>query len=288
MDPYQLPHSQFGDNPYAPPQSAPAQPRASGAPFAINDVFNWSWLIFRERMRACLSIFWGVYGLNFVLVFLLMAAQDSLQAGVRDEIAFKLLYLLSLFAAYVIQFWLSIGMTLAMLKIARGQPVMFEDVFRGGHLVLTVILACIVHKVLIAIPIAVAVGIIVGGILLLENQAGVAAFLLFMVVSGLAGLVFIYLAARVSMYSYLVVDRGAGVFDSLQGSWRLCRTQVGTIILMYSVQSAIFLAGLLALCVGLIFAFPLLTLIETVTYLALVSGATSRGAKPSFSWDEEI
>ena len=239
-------------------------------------------------MRTCLSIFWGVYGLNFVLVFLLMAAQDSLQAGVRDEIAFKLLYLLSLFAAYVIQFWLSIGMTLAMLKIARGQPVMFEDVFRGGHLVLTVILACIVHKVLIAMPIAVAVGIIVGGILLLENQAGVAAFLLFLVVSGLAGLVFIYLAARVSMYSYLVVDRDAGVFDSLQGSWRLCRTQVGTIILMYSVQSAIFLAGLLALCVGLIFAFPLLTLIETVTYLALVSGATSRGAKPSFSWDEEI
>ena len=56
-----------------------------------------------------------------------------------------------------------------------------------------------------------------------------------------------------------MIDHGAGVFDSLVDSWRLCRNQVGTITLVYCVEFAVFLAGFLALCVGLIFAFPLIT-----------------------------
>ena len=287
MEPLELPESQDSDNPYAPPQADQAPTLLAGMPFNVNDVFNWSWSIFTERMRTCLLTFWGVFGLTLAVSVVLKAVQDSLTAGVRDENLYKLLYILSMFAGYVTQAWLGIGLTLAMIKIARGQPVSFQDVASGGRFLLTALLAWVVHKVAIAVPIAVAVGVIVGGILLLENQSGFAAILLYLVVSGMAGLVFIFLAARLSMYYYLVIDRDAGVFESLQESWRLCRNHVGTITLVYCVEFAVLLAGVLTFCVGLVIALPLICLIDTVTYLALITAATSGGSKPPFSWEEE-
>ncbi len=275
-------------NPYAPPQAAQAPAPIAGMPFTVNDVFNWSWSIFSERTGTCLKIVLGVFGLNFMVGVALNVVQEAVEAGIRDESAYKLILALVYFSAYVFQFWVGIGMTMATLKIARGEPVAFEEVFGGGRFLLTVILAWIVHKVLIAVPIAVAVGVIIGGIVLMENQSGVAAFLLFLLVSGAAGLVFIFVAARMSIFYYLVIDHGAGVFGSLLESWRLCRNQVGTIMLVYCVEFAVFLAGLLACVVGLIFAVPLINLIDTVLYLAIVTRATSGVIKPRFSWDEDV
>jgi hypothetical protein len=288
MGPYPLPEDRDSHNPYAPPQSSPAATLAVGMPFTVNDVFRWSWAIFAERTRACVSIFWGVVGISLGINIVLSLLQENMAAGVRDPNAFKVLYILCLFASIVVQAWFGIGMALAMLKIARGELVTFEDVFRGGRFLLTALLAMVVHKVLIAIPIAVATGVIIGGIVMMENQSGVAAFLLFLVMSSAAGLVFILLAARLSMYYYLIIDRDAGVLDSLLRSWRLSRNQVGTITLVYFVQFAVFLAGLLACVVGLIFALPLISLLEVVTYLALIGGATSGEKNPRFSGEEDI
>jgi hypothetical protein len=39
--------------------------------------------------------------------------------------------------------------------------------------------------------------------------------------------------------------------------------------------------------VGLIFALPLIPLLETVTYLALTGGATSGEKEPRFAWEED-
>jgi uncharacterized membrane protein len=274
-------------DPYAPPQSAQTASHIAGMPFTVSDIFNWSWSIFTEQMGACLSIVWGVVGINFMIAIMLPIVKDALEAGVRDENTYKLILAFVCFAAEVCSFWLSIGVTLATLKIARGEPVVFEDLFGGGRVLLTLILAWIVHKVLIAVPIAVAVGVIVSGIVLMENQSGVAAFLLFFVVSAAAGLVFILLATRLSLYYYLIIDRGAGVFDSLQQSWRLSRNQVGTITLVYGVEFAVFLVGLLAFCVGLVIAWPLINMLDTVLYLAIVTGATSGASKPRFASDED-
>ena len=96
------------------------------------------------------------------------------------------------------------------------------------------------------------------------------------------------MAARLSLYYYLVIDHGAGVFDSLIESWRLCRNQVGTITLVYCVEFAVFIAGVLAFCVGLVLAVPLINLIDAVLYLAIVTGRRQATSKPRFSWDEEV
>jgi uncharacterized membrane protein len=282
-----LPDSLDAENPYAPPHYSPAADSVAGLPFTVQDVFQWSWTIFSERMSTCLSIFWAVAGIRLIASFGLSAIQNSLAAGVRDEYAYKILWILSSFATYVLLFWVEIGLTLAMIKIARGELVSFEDIFSGGHFLLTLILAWIVRTVLLAIPILVAVGIIIGGIVLMENQSGVAAFLLYLFVSGIAGVIFILMAARLSIFYYLVIDRNAGVFESLIESWRMCRNQVATVTLVYAVEFAVVVAGILALCVGLVFAAPLMILIDTVMYLAILTGASSGATKPRFSIDEE-
>jgi hypothetical protein len=275
------------DNPYAPPQAAQATSQFGGLPFTVNDVFNWSWSIFAERMGTCLTIFWGVFGINFVVGVALRVVHEAVEAGVRDENAYKLILALAYFGTYVVQFWLGIGVTLATLKIARAEPVLFEDVFGGGRALLTVILAWIVHKLILAVPIAVAVGVIIGVLVLMDSQSVVTAVLLFLVVSPPAGLLFIFLATRLSLYYYLVIDRGAGVFESLIESWRLCKNQVGTITLVYCVEFAVLLAGALAICVGVVFALPLINLIDTVLYLAIVTATRSGVLKPRFAWDED-
>jgi hypothetical protein len=281
-----LAESPDADNPYAPPHYSPAADSVAGLPFTVQDVFQWSWTIFSKQMSTCLSIFWAVVGIRLIASFGLVAMRDSLAAGMRDEYAYKILLFLSYFGTYVLLFWVEIGLTLAMIKIARGELVSFEDIFSGGQFLLTVILAWIVRTVLLAIPILVAVGVIIGGIVLMENQSGVAAFLLYLFVSGIAGVIFIIMAARLSIFYYLVIDRNAGVFESLIESWRMCRNQVATVTLIYAVEFAVVVAGFLALCVGLVFAAPLMILIDAVMYLAILTGATSGATKPSFSIDE--
>ena len=275
------------DNPYAPPEAAQDPSQIGGMPFTVNDVFNWSWSIFSEQMGTCLTIVWGVFGINFMVGVVLRVVHEAVEAGIRDENAYKLLLALAYFSAYVVEFWLGIGVTLATLKIARSEPVLFEDVFGGGRFLLTVILAWIVHKLLIAVPIAAAVGVIFGGMVLMDSQSVLAAILLFLIVSVPAGLVCVLLITRLSLYYYLIIDRGAGVFESLIESWRLCKNHFGTITLVYCVEFAVLLAGILAVCVGLVIAGPLINLIDTVLYLAIITATSSGVVKPRFASDEE-
>jgi hypothetical protein len=280
------------DNPYAPPQSAfvpEAMPElAAGMPFSVSDVFNWSWAIFKERMGPCLMIVWGVTAINWGISLGLNLLQTGLMLAVRDQILFGVITVLLAFGAFVIQVWLAIGQTMAMLKIARRQPVVFEDVFHGGRYVLTTILASILFGVMLVGPIVIAVALIIPGITMMQNQRGVAAVLLFVVVATTAAALVVLLTCRLLMYYYIVIDRHAGVIDSLRQSWQLTKGRTGTIVLVYCLQLAIIIAGFLALCVGLILAVPLASLLLVVLYVALTGTWHAQPEKPDFIWEEEL
>ena len=99
-------------------------------------MFNWSWEIFKERMGICLGIFWGTYGINLGLSLGVNFLQ-VLPVAARNHriLAFGGIFVLY-FVSWVINFWLVAGETRAYLKIARGQPVTFGEVFQGGRFVL--------------------------------------------------------------------------------------------------------------------------------------------------------
>ena len=111
MDPYQPPDDRDSDNPYAPPQSAPCRgPSAAiaGMPFTVNDVFNWSWAIFKAKDGACLSIFWGVFGINLALSIVLELLLQAMAAGCAGPKCVQACFIfVVLFATIVIQAWLT-------------------------------------------------------------------------------------------------------------------------------------------------------------------------------------
>jgi hypothetical protein len=283
MDSYEPPSDR--ENPYAPPQSAFLSQRtawpATAASFTVGDVADRTWSIFRARFWTCLSIVWGALGVNFGISVFTRLLLDGLVEITRDETIYRLLYILTLFVASVLQIWVAwIGQTIALLKIARGAPAAFEDVLKGGRFVLTLILATIVFIAVLAVPVFIAVGAITAGMVMMPELSVVATVLLFLVVSVPIGLVVVLLTVRLCMYYYMVIDRDAGVFESFRRSWDCTRNQGSTITLVFCVQLAILLAGFLAFCVGLIFAIPLGNLLVPVTYLFLTETGTTGGEQP--------
>jgi hypothetical protein len=165
--------------------------------------------------------------------------------------------------------------------------VVFQDVFTGGQFVLTTILGGILVAVCVAVPILLAV---LGGaacIPLMQDGLSAPPLLLMVVVVTAFVSVAFYVSARLMQFYLVIIDRNVGVFESLQVSWSLTKTHVSTLILVYLLQSAIILAGLLAFCVGLIFAWPLSTLLLTVTYQALTGRTPVAEVQFLDSWDED-
>ncbi len=102
----------------------------------------------------------------------------------------------------------------------------------------------------------------------------------------IACIVAIYVSARFSQFSYMILDHNAGAVDSLRWSWEVTRRRVSTLIVVYAMLLVINLGGLLACFVGLLFTVPFTGLMLAVTFLSL-TGQPLGGKKPApGSWDE--
>ncbi len=259
-------------NPYAPPRSTFVEQRfgfsAGPPPFTVEDVAGWSWSIYKARLAQCLGTFWGVFGTNWLCQISIVLLEGGI-ASLRDPTLSLLFQFVAFFLSFVVAVWLTIGQHRAFLKIARGQIVAVEDIFRGGRFVLTTIFAWIAFVVVLAVP-GLVVYLLAGVFLVMILQGPSLAGVLAILAGFLASIMVIaYLVARLGLFYYVVIDQNAGVFASLAINWRLSRGHVATIILVYFLTIAINLAGLLMLFVGLVFTVPLTSLMLAVTYQAL-------------------
>ena len=92
---------------------------------------------------------------------------------------------------------------------------------------------------------------------------------LMLVLVGLWYAAFFAVRVRLRPFCFLIVDRRAGVVDSLRMSMKLTRGRVATLLLVHLAQFTINLAGLLVCCLGLFVTLPLTSLVSAVTYDAL-------------------
>ncbi len=167
----------------------------------------------------------------------------------------------------------------------RRQPASFDIVFSGGPYLLSVILAAIIFGLIIVVT-CMPVALIAGIVFWVQGDATVGVAVA--VLAGCLALVaLLYLYARLFPFFYLIIDRNAGALDSIRLSWQITEKRAGTIIVLYFLQLAIYIAGILALCVGLIFAIPLMTMIQVVTYLAL-TGKAKAPVRTLTTWEEEL
>jgi hypothetical protein len=276
-------------NPYAPPRTrAPlSRPLLTGVvPFDLGCIVRATWTLYKERFGACLAVCWTV----LVLMWGSQLAQPRLAGALLPRAAGQADVFLTrfslFFVTYVFNAWLSIGLNLALLEIARRRPRPFEQIHRGGRFVLTTLLAgvvfggllgAVVFVSLVPIPLFSAV----------FGRGGPGMVLLF--AAGLLSAVCAatYLSARLSQFQLMIIDENAGVIDSLALSWQATRGRVGTLLVVFAFLALICLAGLLACLVGLLFTLPIAYLMLAVTYLSLTEQPIGRGKEGVESEDDE-
>ncbi len=249
------------DNPYAPPGStfAPEVPpdQSSPIPFDVGDLFARAWFLYKTRFRHVMRLTLGAIGVNYGINLLLTLLMQGGVAAFRDEISVKLVQIAAMFGSFVAQSFIGVGLTMVLFKVARRLEVGFEEVFRGGHHVLTVILATILFGLSLAAPIFLGYLAIASLFLALGADLMIASVLASVPIAAVSVAVSIYLCTRLGQYYFVVIDWNAGVLNSLQLSWQLTRNEVPTIFLVYMLWLTIYLTGSLLLVVGLLLALPL-------------------------------
>ena len=200
-----------------------------------------------EGLRADLGVIWeqawevyknnlglsvGLYVLTLLIQF--AASLPELKLNINQAQWNPLVLLQS-----AVQFWLAAGYAHCMLKLARGDVPQVAELFWGGRWFWRTVGSGIVFG--LAVSLGTLLCILPG----------------------------IFIALRLWPYLYFIVDEDDGVTDAFNRSWNLTRDQYGLGLLLGLCTIGLNLAGILMLCVGVLFTFPLTALLAAMTYLAL-------------------
>ncbi len=270
-NPYTAPEAEIGPGQYAGLGISPT-------PFTVGDVMSRTWQIYKAQMWICIGVVVFCSLLNLAGQLAMGIMDSSVKPNVDPQI-YNAIVLIVMVAIMLLQIWIGTGQALFLLRVARGQDASFGDVFRGGPYILTVVLATLAFFLILGG--VVALGLIPGGVAMAVASGNP------MVGMGIIGLGFVvamvgvtFLSLRLSQYYYLIIDRGAGIMESLRLSLEITRDNMGNIFAIMASTFLVNLAGLLACGVGLIFTFPFTTLLLPVMYLALTGQAIADPLAP--------
>ncbi len=132
--------------------------------------------------------------------------------------------------------FLTLGATRVGLNLVSGKEISVEMLFGGGKKFLPAFGASILYMLMVWVG------------------------LIFLIFPG------IYLALRFGQYMPAMVDRNLGVFEAFSYSSKITKNNRVNLFLLALLGFLIAIAGCLALCVGLIFAFPVIILSNFVAY----------------------
>lgn len=187
---------------------------------------------------------WGIVKNNARLVVMLMGAfivfniVQSAASNYFKETALSIVISLAFSALSV---FFEIGLIKIFLKLVDGVKAEFAELWAYPQYFVNLLVSSILF------------GLIVGvGFILL-------------IVPG------IYLALRLQFYSYYVVDKNAGITDSLKMSWETTRGKVLDLFFFVLLLIALNILGALALLVGLLVTIPVSFVAITLLYRKLQS-----------------
>jgi hypothetical protein len=281
-NPYELP----GDarNPYAAPRADLAREqqmyvKGGFEPYSIGAAWNLAMDRFKEQSGLVIGLVIGGNILSFVLQIVLNVGtaptfpnQNAPGPGLDVILVGAVVLLLIALAAV----WLSLGQTIGLIKIARGQPASIGDLFSGGRYIIGFILASILYTICVY-----------GVILALMIPFGILAYFvgkgmqdtatIIIVVAGiiLAVGVVIFVSVRFYFYEFAIVDRRRGFFegvvDSFSTSYRITQGRTLSVLGLMIACSLIAAAGVLACGVGVIITGPFAALMLACGYVLLAN-----------------
>lgn len=249
-----IPPPQPSPNPYQAPAPyaagfppPPADPMAlRPTPLDIGQVFSRAWNIYRDNLGVLLAgsliLSCGIFAIASAMQVVAMVLAHAAGSEEVAGMAFVGLAMLLL----PVTAWLVAGQTLLFLKVARGQPASVGDIFRGGPWTLNMMGA--------------------GFLFLIAVYAGT----MLCIVPG------VILALMFSQFTYLIVDRNAGVLESLSLSTRIMEGNKAMLFVLLLLQGLINNVGMLACGVGMLFTIPFVVMMNAVAYL-MISGQPTAG-----------
>jgi hypothetical protein len=243
INPYQAPSADYrGPAAVAP---VPAGPIVR-TPIEIEDIFRRTWTIFKREMGTCVVAGLIFLGLNLVVNVPVSLVSNTVIADLDDPGGKVVVWTFSNLLTTAYTTWLEIGMAVFMLKIARGQPTAYGDLFTGLDFFVPVVLA----KLLFSI----AVGI--GTVLC--------------IVPG------VVLALMMFQYFYLIIDRNAGIAESLSMSMELTQgSRLSWLAVFLATLFGGLIVTLLTCGVGILLYVPFYSLVFAVGYLAMTGQPTA-------------
>lgn len=169
----------------------------------------------------------------------------------------------------VVGTFMALGLARVGLDVIEGRPVQVARLFGQGRKLVGAFVGSILVLLMVAAP---ALLVAVPGLVLAgePTPAELATYL------GIAAVLLLFpgawVAARFGFFQVAMVDRGMGMADAFRESLRLTRTNVWMVILLYVACALINVAGVLLLCVGLVFTVPLTTLAWYTAYKWMLHG----------------
>jgi hypothetical protein len=235
-------------NPYASPAAANYVPPVTGGaignvPVSVEQIFNYAWQIWQANLGLLVGVTLVVAVMTNGVSYLFQGIEFALQENDAAEAAIAVGGL-RIILGLVIETFLTAGETIIVLKLVRRQPAEFSDLFSGGPIFLPLLGFSILYGLAVTLGFVL---LIVPGILLL----------------------LMWWPAY-----YLVLERKAGVIDSFSVVQTITKNNWGTAFVMALLSFGIMLLGLLALCIGVLFAAPLVSAMWATAYL-MMSGQLS-------------
>ena len=248
-NPYQAPADYTAAAGYAAPTPGVFNPTQMD----VGDVFSRTWAIFKDQWGMCLGI---------VVVAQLLNVGVSLVCGFIPFVGGIVSMLFSV--------WISIGVALALLKICRGQEAAIGDIFNGGPYFGRIFLASLLLGIIVMAVFGVCFGpLMVIAYLVLQGGPPETLMVAAIVLALLAAIPVILVSLMFSQYYYLILDRDAGITESLSMSKDIMVGNKLTLFLINLLLGLIILASMLPCFLGLIAAIPFAALIKPIVYLAV-------------------
>jgi hypothetical protein len=234
LNPYASPSASVFSTAPMPMGTVPIQPR----PVPADAVFNYAWEVWKRNLGLLIGVTVTVGLINYAVALPFSGMQAVFQRN-QDAQSAVAVALFGQLVNYLVQCYLGIGQVHIALKLARWQRAQFSDLFGGMPQFLPVLGGMIIAT-------------IVGGL----------GFLLLIVPGVLLALTF-------WPFYYLLVDRRAGVIESFSVARTITAGNWGTSFVLWLMTFGVMLVGCAALCVGLIAAMPLVSVMWATAYLMM-------------------
>ena len=253
----------FSDDfdPYSPPKAEQNKSVATNMiglarDFTTGDVLSRSWQILRSRMGLVIGTWLASVILGNVPNLIFAGISPGDPNAPPSPLSILVVIISAIFGVY-----LHCGLFTFLINLASGRKAQFKDLFRGGPIVIKVILGGLLLGVAGFALFAVGFGMI---FVLLEVAGGLG-------IAGVIGLICVasVIFTRFSQYFYLLVDREVGVMESFNLSSQLMKGRFWQYNIFLLACGLINLATIVTLFTGLLLTIPLSMIASAVFYLAI-------------------